>query len=297
MDTTLLLIAYTSGLVAAINPCGFAMLPAYLAFFLGTDRSDGSAAASVQRALVTSAVLAAGFLSVFLVVGGLLGAGVDGIRDVLPWVSIALGVGLLALGVWLLTGREFSLATPRLNAGGRTREARSMGVFGVSYAITSLGCTFPLFLGAVVTRPDGVTEALAAATAFTLGMATTVTALTVSIALAGSGLTGWLRRQQANVNRATGVILVLTGLYTIWFWWDDLTRDVNDDQPTLIRWVEELSFIVQRWVDRTGAGRVAVLLAMVVVAIALVVLVVAEVKDRRARAARRRTPRRPTPVG
>ena len=28
-------LAFAAGLVATINPCGFAMLPAYLSFFLG----------------------------------------------------------------------------------------------------------------------------------------------------------------------------------------------------------------------------------------------------------------------
>ncbi len=33
--SSLILFAFTLGLVAAVNPCGFPMLPAYLALFVG----------------------------------------------------------------------------------------------------------------------------------------------------------------------------------------------------------------------------------------------------------------------
>ena len=34
--------AFSAGLVAAINPCGFALLPTYLADSLGTDSANDS---------------------------------------------------------------------------------------------------------------------------------------------------------------------------------------------------------------------------------------------------------------
>ncbi|MGH9251329.1 MAG: hypothetical protein ACRD0W_17675, partial [Acidimicrobiales bacterium] len=42
----------TLGMVATVNPCGFAMLPAYLAFFLGIDdREAGPPRASIATVL------------------------------------------------------------------------------------------------------------------------------------------------------------------------------------------------------------------------------------------------------
>jgi hypothetical protein len=35
--------AFGAGMVAAVNPCGFALLPAYLALFLGGRDADGTA--------------------------------------------------------------------------------------------------------------------------------------------------------------------------------------------------------------------------------------------------------------
>src|SRR5690606_41075221 len=76
----------------------------------------------------------------------------DGIRDfhvtgvqtcalpILPWVSIVIGLALAVLGLAMLAGYEPSVRLPRLDRGGRERTVRSMFVFGVSYAITSIGC-------------------------------------------------------------------------------------------------------------------------------------------------------------
>ena len=36
---------FTLGLVAAFNPCGFAMLPVYVSFFLGKDSDTSTARA------------------------------------------------------------------------------------------------------------------------------------------------------------------------------------------------------------------------------------------------------------
>ena len=36
-----LALPFTLGIVTTINPCGFAMLPTWLGYFLGRDRADG----------------------------------------------------------------------------------------------------------------------------------------------------------------------------------------------------------------------------------------------------------------
>jgi len=37
-------LAFTTGMLATVNPCGFAMLPAYLSYFLGVESADGKCA-------------------------------------------------------------------------------------------------------------------------------------------------------------------------------------------------------------------------------------------------------------
>ena len=148
-----LALAFTSGMVATFNPCGFAMLPAYLGTFLGLEDDSADAAGRILRALSVGGAVTAGFVVVF----GLLGAGLSTIESVfsisieekLPYVTIVIGVALVGLGIALLAGKHLTVALPKLDKGGRTGELGSMFVFGLSYAIASLSCTLPIFVAVV----------------------------------------------------------------------------------------------------------------------------------------------------
>ena len=59
-----------AGLIAAFNPCGFAMLPAYLSYFLGleSDKSD-EREVGILNGLKVSLTLSLGFVFVFAIIG------------------------------------------------------------------------------------------------------------------------------------------------------------------------------------------------------------------------------------
>ena len=63
-------LSFIRGMVAAVNPCGFILLPTYLMYFLGLQGTmPGSQRATMRRAVIVSAAVSAGFLSVFLIAG------------------------------------------------------------------------------------------------------------------------------------------------------------------------------------------------------------------------------------
>ena len=48
-------LSFTYGLLAAVNPCGFVLLPTYLLYFLGMENlRPGAERTSVRRALAVS---------------------------------------------------------------------------------------------------------------------------------------------------------------------------------------------------------------------------------------------------
>ena len=68
-----LLFAFSAGMVATVNPCGFAMLPSFVSYLLGADEPDFAAAPkrSARNARTASgAAAAAGFIAVFAAAGG-----------------------------------------------------------------------------------------------------------------------------------------------------------------------------------------------------------------------------------
>lgn len=142
------------GMVAVFNPCGFAMLPAWVAYFVASDQGSTTAHRGVLRALAVGAVLTAGFVAVFLVVGLMIQLTASSLVSRLPWLSIALGAAMVLLSIWLFRGRELNMPNPWARRGPRSRAHREVFLFGVSYAFVSLTCTIPLFLAGRNHQPD-----------------------------------------------------------------------------------------------------------------------------------------------
>ncbi|MBK6855844.1 MAG: cytochrome c biogenesis protein CcdA [Microthrixaceae bacterium] len=223
MDAPLAL-AFTAGMVAVVNPCGFAMLPAYLSYFLGLesvtpDGSDTEPRADLSRALAVAGAVSAGFLALFAVAGAVVSWTSLRLVDASPWLTIAIGLAVAVGGVAFLFGWDPSVALPRLDRGGRTRGMASMFVFGLSYAIASLSCTLAPFTGVVATTfgRESFASGLATFVAYGLGMALLLIILTVTLAMARQGMVRGLRRALPYVHRVSGSIMALMGVYLIWY--------------------------------------------------------------------------------
>jgi cytochrome c-type biogenesis protein len=266
--------AFGVGMVATVNPCGFAMLPAYLSFFLGLDGADADTRASVRQALVIGGTLTLGFLTVFGVLGILLDGALAPVQEYLPWVTMALGAMLVVMGVALLRGRSLALRLPTISGAGSTRQLTSVFLFGVSYALVSLSCTIPLFIAAVAPSftKANFASGTAAFLAYGLGMGVVLIALTVALALARHSLVRSLRRVLPYVYKVSGALLIAAGAYVAYYGWYELqTRsgDTSGGGPAKV--VFDLNASISSWIQRTGPVRIGIVLAAaigVVVALA-----------------------------
>lgn len=251
------------GMVVTVNPCGFAMLPAYLSYFLNLDgERTGSVVARVARALVVSLSLSLGFLSVFLVLGTTIHLGLDALYDAAQWATLVIGVGLVVLGVAMLFGYRLPFFVPKLDKGGRSQSVGSMVVFGVSYAVASLGCSLPTFLIVLFgsAKRSGWASGAISFAFYGLGFALVLTSLTVSLALAQGSLLRILRRAMRFVDQAAAVLLVLAGLYVAWYGWTEVrgTGSSVTDQGF------DVSSRLTRFLDGIGVGTLSAALGVVV---------------------------------
>ncbi|OBG73042.1 hypothetical protein A9X05_03080 [Mycobacterium sp. E3298] len=218
MDQGLVGLAFAAGLVAALNPCGFAMLPAYLLLVVRGQRK-GLAAAG--RALAATAGMALGFLTVFGSFGVLTVSAASTVQRYVPYATVIVGVILVALGGWLLSGRGLSALTPR-PVGPRwapTVRLGSMYSYGVSYAIASLSCTVGPFLAVAAAglRGGSIVTAVAIYLAYIGGLTLVVGVLAVAAATASSAMVDHLRRILPFVDRISGALLVLVGVYVCYY--------------------------------------------------------------------------------
>lgn len=218
--------AFSLGMVAAVNPCGFALLPAYLALYVGTT---GDAPDPLHRQLARAGAVGAavtlGFVALFGLAGAILTLATVAIGGALAWLGAAVGTALVATGGLLLGGGRLPTgAAGRLanRLGGATRRPGVAGYFayGVAYGLASLGCALPLFLGVVGTAlaTEGPFPALRQYLLYALGMGAVVTALTVVAALARRGLAGAARRAGRLVAPLGPLLLALAGAYVIHYW-------------------------------------------------------------------------------
>lgn len=215
--------AFAIGMVALVNPCGFALLPAYLGYFLGLDDDAGeSRIVALNRAQMVGLSLSLGFLFVFGLLGVVFAGFYSSIQGALPYVTMVIGAGLIALGIAMLRGFDLTLKIPKLDKGTGSRSVGSMFVFGVSYAIASLSCTIGLFLGVVGTSSSGrgFNERLGGFLSYGLGMGLLATTLTLAVAFGKRGLVNRFRQLLPKINLISAVVLVIVGVYVgIYGWW------------------------------------------------------------------------------
>ncbi len=263
MDQGLVGLAFAAGLVAALNPCGFAMLPAYLLLVVrGQQSGERSGApvglASVGRALAATVGMGLGFLTVFGVFGALTVSAASTVQRYLPYGTVVIGLVLVALGVWLLSGRKLSALTPRPLGLRWAPSVRlgSMYGYGVSYAIASLSCTIGPFLAvtAAGVRGGSVVTGVSIYLAYVAGLTLVVGVLAIAAATTSSAMADRVRRILPFVNRISGALLVLVGLYVAYYGRYEL-RLFNtgaNPQDAVITAAGRLQGMLAGWVHQHG---------------------------------------------
>jgi len=220
--------AFGAGIVAAVNPCGFAMLPAYLSLYLG--RQDAgfekrSALGRSLRAVSVGGVVSLGFVLLFGLAGVIVAAGGSAILGTMPWVGTVIGAALILMGFWMLAGRTLYTSVFERFAGRigdpRTMSVRGFFLFGLAYGLASLSCTLPVFLavmGGSLTAGSFVSGA-GQFVSYGLGMTSVLLALTLALAFFKGSVISRLHKVTPYVQPISAALLVLAGAYTIFYWW------------------------------------------------------------------------------
>lgn len=256
------------GMVATVNPCGFILLPTYLLYFLGLSSADaGQRRAPVGRALLVSGAVSAGFLTVFLVVGAIGRFFTNWLAENAKYATAVIAVALIVLGIAMLFGYRLPINTPKLDAGGRDRTIRSMFVYGVAYAVASIGCAIALFSAILfgTANREGYFAGVANVVAYGAGMALVVSALTVSLAFANVGLLRVLRSGMQYVEMLAGAFVLLSGTYLLWYFWK---VDVQERTDPITQAVQRYQLHIQNFLNdnwRPVAGLFALIVAAAVV--------------------------------
>ena len=275
MDFGPITLALAAGALSTINPCGFAMLPAYLSFYVGANEGQlPSAPTRMAQGLLTGLMVTGGFLLVFGIVGFPITYGATRIVRLIPFAGIALGVALVVFGVATLAGRKISMTIASPVTPGQTKQPKTMFVFGIGYGIASLGCTLPVFLAVVGASlaTQGTGSALIVLAAYGVGMAIMLILFSTGAALVRDGLVRGVRKMMPYMHWITGAMLTLAGVYLTYYWARvkfGSAATLGDDP--IVGFVGDFTATIERFAG--SYGRVIVLAAGVIV-VAIIVAVI-----------------------
>lgn len=216
--------AFGAGMVSAVNPCGFALLPAYLGLYLRDDL-DAPAARRLARAAMVGLTVTVVFVVLFGLTGLALTLVGTALGSYLRWAGLAVGVLLVGGGGAVIAGRHlyFGLGQQLGDRAGDAAQARGMrayAAYGLAYALGSLGCTLPIFLavvgiGLVSGGPAGAAFQLAL---YGLGMGTILTTLALAAALLKQTALPKIRHWGGLVEPLSAALLLVTGGYVVFYW-------------------------------------------------------------------------------
>lgn len=220
--------AFGAGMVSAVNPCGFFMLPVYMTLYLGSEENDYLEQSIFSRAMKATWVaimVTLGFSLLFGIVGAIVSAGGYYLMGIMPWFAVLVGFILVLLGIWILLGNTLSLPfmLKLVDNVGDLRQMSTKGffIFGLAFGATSLGCTLPIFL-AVVGRSftaGNLSTGLIHLLSFILGMGMVMHMLTLGIAMVKKRFVlGMMRRVVPYIHKISALFLLGAGGYIIYYW-------------------------------------------------------------------------------
>lgn len=220
--------AFGAGMIAAVNPCGFVMLPSYVAVYLLSEKDSPSGMTiRLIRALKVTISMTLGFVIVFAVIGSLVSFGLRSvIGSLLPWFGMGIGIALIAISGLLLFGfNQFRYSSLPFRLSSmftifQTDTIRGYFFFGVSYALVSVGCALPIFMVVVTSTFAGqsIFGILMSYINYSLGMGTIIFVVTIITALLRKSLTFSGNLLGSFLNKATVVLLLVAGIYLVFYW-------------------------------------------------------------------------------
>lgn len=240
-------LALVAGVFATFNPCGFAMLPAYLAFIILGNGSEKSKREVFRDALRFALYMGLGVLVIFTLFAAAIIPFASSIQKYLPIFTLLIGAILILAGASLLLGKSFlnkKLWSPSISPTGK--RITFFG-YGVTFALGSISCTIGPFLAITnaAISSSNYFEILATYLSFGLGISLTILVLALITATSNQFMQSHIRKISRGISLASAVILIFVGIYLLYFAWYELTLSGSSSSDDTIM---DTAFKIQGWI-------------------------------------------------
>jgi len=217
--------AFTAGIIAAFNPCGMAMFPAYVGYQIGSISGTDGVIKLTIKGLTRGVAVTLGFVTVFGSLGLILAIGGKFIAPFLPFLGLGVGIGITLVALWMLYQKR-SLTLPGLSSFevGALTDVPSTFLFGIAYALASVSCALPIFLAAIgIVVGSGLTvgtflDVVLGSLSYSLGMGLVMTGVTISALFFENSLSRIISRATVYVDIIGKIAMLGAGFYLVWYW-------------------------------------------------------------------------------
>lgn len=210
LDLPGLAFALTAGILTVFSPCGYALLPGYVSYYLGSRLS-------LMRAVYGGVACTLGLVSVFSVIGGLssaLGAVLPGLVQLL---NLLAGLILVLMGSAILLKLRLPYLTLPVSPSRRSG-LTGFYLYGVVYGLSGVGCSAPIFLSVLVfALSRGLVNGIVTFIVYAVGMGLPLILTIVLVAEANELIIRRISGATPIIQRAGGVALILVGLYLFYY--------------------------------------------------------------------------------
>jgi cytochrome c-type biogenesis protein len=213
MPTTALIgtsaFALASGLLSLLSPCGFAILPAFVSYRLGSK-------ASVKKAFASGAVSTLGILTVLSLLGSAAATVGSFVVQNIPWINVVVAISIILLGFVMLA----DIPLPSLPIPPRYIKAKGfVGLygFGVAYGLGASACTAPIFFSILIYAATiGIVNGVLILSLYALGMGAGLIAVSVLTAGAMDLMLKKISGITPKIHKLSGLAIIIFGVYLLY---------------------------------------------------------------------------------
>lgn len=228
--------AFGAGLLSFASPCVLPLVPAYLGFLGGVGRGVSGNGATRGRLVSLSAMFVAGFSSVFILLGATASQLGQWLAVHAPALTIAAGGMLILFGLHFLGLLRIPLLYGRLAPNVARAPAGLAGAYlvGLAFGFGWTPCVGPIL--SMILILAGTEDSLAKGMLLLGAYAAGIGLPFIVAAAFSTGFLRWsaaMRSRLGLVEKASGVLLVVTGVVFIGGWMPELSAWLLDAFPTL----------------------------------------------------------------
>lgn len=221
MNQALVNLALISGFLTFLTPCGFAMLPAYISYYLSRENHQAKSLPWKKRlfkGLSLGFLAGLGIITIFSLLGVVIVVLGNAVKPFIPWLTILGALFVITLGFLMLTKKSFSISLP-FHLGGAAKPGQSFYSFGIIYGLAVMSCSLPIFLAVTLgaLSAGGIKGGLFVFSLYAGAAGISMVLFSLLLSVMREAILRWLGKMFPYLQKAAALVVIGAGIYLIYY--------------------------------------------------------------------------------